>query len=67
MKLKLIGGEDIPVSETTFIEPKSGKELNTQQLELVKTENEDSGREVKTTKQLLLLRRKNKLIYLQIH
>ncbi len=67
MKLKLIGGEDISVSETTFIEPKSGKELNTQQLELVKTENEDSGREVKTTKQLLLLRRKNKLIYLQIH
>jgi hypothetical protein len=51
---RLAGFEDISVSETTFVEPKSGKELTTQQLELVKTENEDSGREVKTTKQTIV-------------
>lgn len=51
---RLAGFDDISVSETTFVEPKSGKELTTQQLELVKTENEDAGREVKTTKQTIV-------------
>ena len=51
---RLAGFDDISVSETTFVEPKSGKELTTQQLELVKTENENSGREVKTTKQTIV-------------
>jgi hypothetical protein len=51
---RLAGFEDISVSETTFVEPKSGKELTTQQLDLVKTENEDSGTKVKTTKQTVV-------------
>ena len=51
---RLAGFDDISVSETTFVEPKSGKELTTQQLELVKTENEDNGRKVKTTKQTVV-------------
>ena len=51
---RLAGFDDISVSETTFVEPKSGKELTTQQLDLVKTENEDSGTKVKTTKQTVV-------------
>ena len=50
---RLAGFNDISISNTTFVEPKSGKELTTQQLDLVKTQNDDRGTEVKTTKQVV--------------